>query len=199
MSETISGGEEHRRVGKAKRAHVCFEIAATSAWARREVAPLPTLQCLRPHASHRSREAWSSEACCLPHPEMRGRSAERRFGCLRGTRSRASDVGPQALARRLTSHDAGRPPLGAPPRQFLASDCASDTRAGPVSETLSTGGLHPLALGVLPNQGRPLIMGADSDPRPPGSWLRAKPAGAASRSASSSSPETPSVIGMTGA
>ena len=174
MSETISGGEEHRRVGKAKRAHVCFEIAATSAWARREVAPLPTLQCLRPHASHRSREAWSSEACCLPHPEMRGRSAERRFGCLRGTRSRASDVGPQALARRLTSHDAGRPPLGAPPRQFLASDCASDTRAD-LFPSLEHGRFAPARPGRTAQPGRPLIMGADSDPRPPGAGYEPSP------------------------
>jgi hypothetical protein len=58
---------------------------------------------------------------CFTHPESRGgRSADRRSGA-------AAPVGrimtryARRLARRLASHDAGRSPLGAPPRRFWAS------------------------------------------------------------------------------
>jgi len=52
-------------------------------------------------------------------PSSRKREAERRqaLGCS-GTRRRANDVRPQALARRFASSDVGRSPLGAPPRDL---------------------------------------------------------------------------------
>jgi hypothetical protein len=53
--------------------------------------------------------------------------AERRetFGCVRGTRWAYHDAIRQARARRLASHDAGRPPLGAPPWRFFTRGRAS--------------------------------------------------------------------------
>src|SRR5262249_7259552 len=58
---------------------------------------------------------------CFTHPESRGgRSAEKRSGAAAPVRP-AHDAAGQALARRLASHDAGRSPLGAPPRRFWAS------------------------------------------------------------------------------
>jgi hypothetical protein len=44
-----------------------------------------------------------SELCQYPSHKMRGRSAEMALGCLRGTLLRASNVCPQAFARRLES------------------------------------------------------------------------------------------------
>jgi hypothetical protein len=63
---------------------------------------------------------------CFTHPETEGR-AERRetFGCVRGTRWAYHDAIRQARARRLASHDAGRPPLGAPPWRFFTRGRAS--------------------------------------------------------------------------
>ena len=89
-----------------------------------------------------------SEVCCFPHQV---REAERRqaLGCS-GTRRRANDVRPQALARRLTSHDAGRSPLGAPPWRFSAGGRASisgiaseSVQRAPRSQVLMPGGRCP--------------------------------------------------------
>src|SRR5262249_2618490 len=66
----------------------------------------------------------------LPIVPLAKEGAERRqaLGCLRGTRSRASNVGPQGEIARpcvpaqpaYASHAAGgRSPLGAPPRRFV--------------------------------------------------------------------------------
>src|SRR5262249_43558063 len=55
------------------------------------------------------------------HPESRGgRSAEKRSGAAAPVR-RAVSRHTKRLARRLASHNAGRPPLGAPPWRFWAS------------------------------------------------------------------------------
>jgi hypothetical protein len=63
----------------------------------------------------RSREASSPPR--FAHCALAREGAERRqaLGCS-GTLWRASDAGPQALARRLAPSDVGRSPLGAPPR-----------------------------------------------------------------------------------
>jgi hypothetical protein len=68
----------------------------------------------------------------LRSPESRGSGAPRDVrvrakhpwgvpSCVKDARERAYDAARQALARRLASHDAGRSPLGAPPRRFWAS------------------------------------------------------------------------------
>src|SRR5262245_30623640 len=50
-----------------------------------------------------------------------GTPVRRALGASQDARERAYDAARQALARRLASHDAGRSPLGAPPRRFWAS------------------------------------------------------------------------------
>ncbi len=57
-------------------------------------------------------------------PQSRGGGAPRVVGCLRGTRGPARDAAGQALARRLASHNAGRPPLGALTVAVLGSGAA---------------------------------------------------------------------------
>src|SRR5258706_12509531 len=44
---------------------------------------------------------------------LRGGGAQSGVGCLRGSRGPAGDGGGEAVGRRLASHNAGRPPLGA--------------------------------------------------------------------------------------
>ena len=62
----------------------------------------------------------SSEVCCFSLSQEREAERRQALGCS-GTRRRASDVGPQALARRL-AFQRERSPLGAPPRRLLAPD-----------------------------------------------------------------------------
>src|SRR5499433_2207231 len=72
----------------------------------------------------RSRGAFSAPGVCIVASLTRKEGwAERRetFGCVRSTRGARHNAARQALARRLASHDAGRSPLGAPPRRFWAS------------------------------------------------------------------------------
>src|SRR5262249_46605263 len=57
---------------------------------------------------------------CFAHPNRGGAERRETFGCS-GTRGARRNAACQALARRLASHDAGRSPLGAPPRRFWAS------------------------------------------------------------------------------
>ena len=73
------------------------------------------------HARSFSRGRWSSEVCMFPLHERGKRSADRRSGAA------APVGGRMTYARRRqrgrpTSHDAGRSPLGAPPRRLLAPD-----------------------------------------------------------------------------
>ena len=105
-----------------------------------EADPLPViLRCgaaaskddgdrLRTH--HRSREAFALRALFHFPSHPRGSGAPTGARVLERTPSRASDAGPQALARRLASPrrsahavhaSGGRSPLGAPRRRFLGS------------------------------------------------------------------------------
>src|SRR6266436_8451060 len=64
----------------------------------------------------RSRGAFFAPGFCFVaslHPDRRVAERRETYGCLRGTRGPARDAAGQALARRLASHNAGRPPLGA--------------------------------------------------------------------------------------
>ena len=104
-----------------------------------------------------------SEVCQLPLIKTRGAERRQALGCS-GTRRRASDVGPQALLRRLTSHDAGRSPLGAPPRRFLGSGPAWARPWGGAHErcpSVSPGAFARSARGggraVLPDASRVLL------------------------------------------
>ena len=83
---------------------------------------VPAAHCVRPGFAtllHLPRvEGWAERR------ETFGCSAEHPWGvpsCVKDARERAYDAARQALARRLTSHDAGRSPLGAPPWRFWAS------------------------------------------------------------------------------
>ena len=62
---------------------------------------------------------WPSEVCLFPLANMRGGGAPTGARVQRHP-SRASDAARRRDRARLTSHDAGRSPLGAPPRRFLA-------------------------------------------------------------------------------
>ena len=138
-------------------------------------------------ASSFSRGTSSSEVCCVPSQPMRGAERRQALGCS-GTRRRASDVGPQALARRL-AFQRERSPLGAPPRRLLVPDPpwrnlralhmsgALGSRIGAFARSARSGGRA-----VLPDASR----GRGYEPRAQD---------AASRSDSGSSPETPSVNG----
>jgi len=60
-------------------------------------------------------------ASLLRSPAKRVGGAPRDVRVPAGTRGACRIAARQALARRLASHDAGRSPLGAPPRRFWAS------------------------------------------------------------------------------
>jgi hypothetical protein len=133
-----------------------------------------------------------SEVCCFPHPEMREAERRQALGCLRGTLGRASDVGPQALARRLASRTdplaqsarRGRSPLGAPPRRFVGPEPALVKPSGGAQR----GGALGPHIGAFTRSAR--SGGRAGFPGSlPGAWLRASPQDAASRSAFGSSPE----------
>src|SRR5215510_10778416 len=94
----------------------------------------------------------------------------------------------RARARALTSHHAGRPPLDAPPRRSVPRTVFR-LWTGIIREPCLRG-FPPLALPRLALW-PPLIVEADSDPRPPG--LGYEPSAQAPLPLrSGSSPETPS-------
>ena len=177
-------------------------------WSRNAVPPRLLLPPLCRHEGRRASDylaqanaGHSREACAPPRlacSPSHKEGAERRqaLGCS-GTRRRASDVGPQARGRRArTAHDAGRSPLGAPPRRFIGPGRLRLGRATfrALLARLST--RSPCRVWPFTRSAR--SGGRAVYPGPPGAWLRASPQDAASRSDSGSSPETPSVSGTAG-
>ena len=95
---------------------------------------VPAAHCVRPGFAtllHSPRvEGWAERR------ETFGCSAEHPWGlpsCVKDARERAYDAARQALARRLTSHDAGRSPLGAPPWRFWAPGAALPSPSVPTT------------------------------------------------------------------
>jgi hypothetical protein len=119
----------------------------------------------------------ASEFCICSLSKRGKRSADRRSGA-------AAPVA-RACARRretsrLTSHDAGRPPLGAPPR-LLGRRTVFRLWTGIICEPCLRGfpslALPRLTIKVASRSG------GGQRPEAPGRWLRAKRAGTASRAA----------------
>jgi hypothetical protein len=141
----------------------------------------------------RSREASTPPRFAnVPITQSEGAERRQALGCLRGTLGRASDAGPQALARRLASRTdqlaqsarRGRSPLGAPPRRFIGP--------GPALVKLSGGAQRGGALSLTLAHSRvPLVVaeGRVSPGASRGCGYEPRPQDAASRSAFGSSPE----------
>jgi hypothetical protein len=91
----------------------------------RSVAPGYERRCFHGQTAHlvpAARFLRPGLAPLLRSPESRGgRSAERRSGACEAPVGRIMTRYARRLARRLASHNAGRSPLGAPPRRFWAS------------------------------------------------------------------------------
>jgi hypothetical protein len=153
------------------------------------VAPRNDNREIRPRMFRRSREAMSSEVCCVSRLDMRGGGAPIGARVLARHPSRANRVGPQALARRLAPHNAGCSPLGAPHRRLLApSPPGRDFSA--VHSRAARFGLASVRSHV------PLVVaGGRVFPVASRVLLARQRAGRRSRSDSGSSPETPLVNG----
>src|SRR5262249_36027932 len=116
--------------------------------------------------------------------------AERRetFGCVRGTRGAYHDAIRQALARRLASHDAGRSPLGAPPRRFWASGPRFRLLRRPPSYN---GGHLPSGSVQRAPRSQVVVPGGRGPGPPEANGYKPPPQDATPRSAFRMSPETP--------
>ena len=124
---------------------------------------IPFSRCQTAHLIPAAQFCVRGLQLCFTHPESRGgRSAEKRSGARRNTRGArhvASKTRVNALmtrrarrlARRLASHDAGRSPLGAPPRlpSSAHSRASGNPGAGsPLSRGRAEGGLRHASLRI---------------------------------------------------
>jgi hypothetical protein len=127
---------------------------------------------------------------CRP-PKPRGRSAERRILVASAAGAARRKRGSLRRARR---HPAGATPSGAPPRRFWALGPFFRARTGSLPLALipaAFAAVHPVL--VQPYQGRPHVVGADGDPRPPGDAVASHTRGRRlPRSACRTPPEAPS-------
>src|SRR5215470_5957749 len=105
-----------------------------------------------------------------------------------GTRGACRIAARQALARRLASHDAGRSPLGAPPRRFWASGPRFRLLGRPPSYN---GGQLPSGSVQRAPRSQVVVPGGRGPGPPEANGHKPPPQDATPRSAFRMSPETP--------